>query len=176
MADIAEAGRRFRLEVGRLSHPADVPRRVRRGAFLVVGRFGQSPVLVTPPKKDFKYAYSKSGAKLVLLGEERFWKPRGRNGSRSLHKCLPVAVLQWHSSREGGQRKNRMGPFPLYLPQISTPDLSRVCRSLDPPVGVGESLLRKNPITQPSDLWHINGSASSIAGGKTANPTTRSCT
>ena len=37
---------------------------------------------------------------------------------------------------------SRMGAFPFCLPQVSAPDVSRVCGSLDRAIGVGQGLLR----------------------------------
>ena len=84
-----------------------------------------------------------------------------RNVSRSLRKCLPVAVLQRDSTGEGGQRKNRMDPFPFYLRQVSTPDISRVCQSLDRAVRVGKSLLRA-PAERPEEVPSCGGQGAGI--------------
>jgi hypothetical protein len=46
---------------------------------------------------------------------------------------------------EGSQRQNRVDPLPVCLPQVSTANLSRVCKSLDRAIGMGQGLLPAPP-------------------------------
>lgn len=68
-----------------------------------------------------------------------------RHAPRTLRQRFPDAVLQRHRAGEGGQRQNRMGAFPVCLPQVSTPDVSRVRQSLDRAIGVGQGVLSAPP-------------------------------
>jgi hypothetical protein len=65
-----------------------------------------------------------------------------RNAAGSLPERIRDAVLQRYRPGHRGQWQQPMGAFPLHLPEVSAPDVSRVCGLLDPAIGVGPCLLR----------------------------------
>ena len=88
-------------------------------------------------------------------------------------------TIQRHCSCGRQQRQAVLGPLALGMPEVPTPDLSRVGAPLYRTLRLGTRILRSssepkaNVVIPQSARWHSNGSASCSAVGRTASPTTK---
>jgi Transposase. len=102
--------------------------------------------------------------------------------TRSLPLRRRTTDLQWDRAGDGAERETQVGAFPLGVSQVSAAKFSRMGRSFDCAVDLGQGLLPNNnevgaaTITPRYERWLSNGFASYSAAGKIGLPMTNANT